>query len=88
MISHSSKLELPGCSGLSPIPRKMSGSAISSTEALTLAISTPSVVFDNAIHLYPGPGADCRAAAVRDAISQSFQVLLPSAWRRYLLNIN
>ncbi len=51
MISHSSKLEFPGCSGLSPMPRKMSGSAISRIDALTLAISTPSVVFDKAIHL-------------------------------------
>jgi hypothetical protein len=34
----------------------MSGSAISMIEALTVAISTPSVVFDSAIHLYRGPG--------------------------------
>ena len=33
------------------MPRKMSGSAISRIEALTVAIRTPSVVFDNAIHL-------------------------------------
>jgi hypothetical protein len=52
----------------------MSGSAMSITEALTLAISTPSVVFDNAIHFYPGPGTRSRAAAVREAISHPFQV--------------
>ena len=51
MISHSSRLVFPGCSGLTPIPRKMSGSAISMIDALTVAISTPSVVFDNTIHL-------------------------------------
>ena len=41
----------PGCSGLMPIPRKMSGSAISMIDALIVAISTPSVVFDSATHL-------------------------------------
>ena len=51
MISHSSRLVLPGCSGLTPIPRKMSGSAISMMEALMVAISMPSVVLDRAIHL-------------------------------------
>ena len=50
---------LPGCSGLTPIPRKMSGSAISMIEALTVAISMPSVVLDRAIHLYRGPTACC-----------------------------
>jgi hypothetical protein len=49
--SHSSRLVLPGCSGLTPMPRKMSGSAMSIIEALTVAISTPSVVLDKAIHL-------------------------------------
>ena len=51
MISHSSRLVLPGCSGLTPMPRKMSGSAISMIEALIVAIRTPRVVFDRAIHL-------------------------------------
>ena len=56
MISQSSRLVLAGCSGSTPMPRKMSGSAISMIEALTVAISMPSVVLDSAIHLYPGPG--------------------------------
>ena len=51
MISHSSRVVLPGCSGLTPMPRKMSGSAISMMDALTVAISMPSVVLDSAIHL-------------------------------------
>ena len=51
MISHSSRLVLPGCRGLTPMPRKISGSAISMIEALMVAISMPSVVFDRAIHL-------------------------------------
>ncbi len=51
MISHNSRLVLPGCSGLTPMPRKMSGSAISMMEALTVAISIPSVVLDSATHL-------------------------------------
>ena len=51
MIIHSSRLVFPGCSGFTPMPRKMSGSAISMIEALIVAISTPSVVFDSAIHL-------------------------------------
>ena len=34
-----------------PMPRKMSGSAMSTIEELIVAISTPSVVFDSAIHL-------------------------------------
>ena len=33
------------------IPRKMSGSAISRIEEFTVAIRTPSVVFERAIHL-------------------------------------
>ena len=40
-----------GLSGFSPIPRKMSGSAISTIDWLIVAISTPSVVLDSAIHL-------------------------------------
>ena len=42
---------LPGPSGSSPMPRKTSGSAISTIDWLIVAISTPSVVFDSAIHL-------------------------------------
>ena len=42
---------LPGASGSSLMPRKMSGSAISRIELLIVAIRTPSVVFDSAIHL-------------------------------------
>ena len=41
----------PGCSGLTPMPRKMSGSAISKMEELTVAISMPTVVLDSATHL-------------------------------------
>ena len=51
MSSQSSRLVLPGCSGLTPMPRKMSGSAISMMEALMVAISMPRVVLDSAIHL-------------------------------------
>ncbi|MBP2414485.1 hypothetical protein JOF48_003284 [Arthrobacter stackebrandtii] len=51
MISHSSRLVLPGARGLMPTPRKMSGSAISRIEALMEAISTPRVVLERAIHL-------------------------------------
>ena len=40
-----------GLSGFSPIPRKMSGRAISTMDWLIVAISTPSVVLDSAIHL-------------------------------------
>ena len=51
MSSQSSKVVFPGCSGLTPMPRKMSGSAISMMEELTVAISMPRVVLDNATHL-------------------------------------
>ena len=51
IIIHSRMVVLPGCSGLMPIPRKMSGSAISTMDELTVTISTPSVVLDRAIHL-------------------------------------
>ena len=51
MISQSRRLVLPGSSGFTPMPRKISGSAISMIEALMVAMSTPSVVFDRAIHL-------------------------------------
>ena len=44
---------LPGSSGSIPIPRKMSGSAINTIDVSIVAIRTPSVVFDSAIHLYP-----------------------------------
>jgi hypothetical protein len=37
------------------MPRKISGSAISMMEELTVAISMPSVVLDSAIHLYRDP---------------------------------
>jgi len=42
---------LPGCSGLMPMPRKMSGRAISMIEELMVTINTPSVVLERAIHL-------------------------------------
>jgi len=51
MISPSSRLPLPGCSGSIPIPRKTSGSAISMIEALIDASKAPSVVLDSATHL-------------------------------------
>ena len=51
MIIHSRIVVLPGWSGLMPMPRKMSGRAISMMDELMVAISTPSVVFDKAIHL-------------------------------------
>ena len=37
------------------MPRKMSGSAISRIDELIIATSIPSVVFDNATHLYLDP---------------------------------
>ncbi len=37
------------------MPRKMSGSAISRIDELIIATSIPSVVFDNATHLYSTP---------------------------------
>ena len=37
------------------MPRKMSGSAISRIDELIVAISIPSVVFDNATHLLLDP---------------------------------
>jgi hypothetical protein len=40
-----------GASGFSLIPRKMFGSAISRMDALIVAISIPSVVFESATHL-------------------------------------
>ena len=51
MIIHSRIVVLPGWSGLMPMPRKMSGRAISMMDELMVAISMPSVVFDKAIHL-------------------------------------
>ena len=41
---------LPGVSGLSWMPRKISGSEISTIEASMVAISIPSVVFDSVDH--------------------------------------
>ncbi len=42
---------LPGSSGLSAMPSKMLGSAMSMIDALIVAMSTPRVVLDSAIHL-------------------------------------
>ena len=42
---------LPGASGSMPIPRKMSGRAISRIDPLIVAMSVPNVVLDNATHL-------------------------------------
>lgn len=50
VINHSSRLVFPGCRGSIPIPRKMSGSAISMIDALIVAIRTPSVVLDSTTH--------------------------------------
>jgi hypothetical protein len=58
--SQSSRVVFPGCSGSTPMPRKMSGSAISKREELTVAISTPSVVLDSATHLYRDPSLSTR----------------------------
>ncbi len=41
----------PGPSGLRPMPLNMAGNAISTIDWLIVAMSTPSVVFDSAIHL-------------------------------------
>jgi hypothetical protein len=41
---------LPGRSGFTPIPRKISGSAIKVIDPLIVAIRVPSVVLDRAIH--------------------------------------
>src|SRR5438270_9799998 len=43
---------LPGASGFILMPRKMSGRAIIRIELLIVAIRTPIVVLDSAIHLY------------------------------------
>ena len=51
IIIQSRMVVLPGCSGLMPMPRKMSGRAISTMDELMVTISTPSVVLDSAIHL-------------------------------------
>jgi hypothetical protein len=51
IIIHSRIVVLPGRSGLTPMPRKILGSAISMMDELMVAISTPSVVLDRAIHL-------------------------------------
>jgi hypothetical protein len=51
MINHSSRLVFAGASGLIWTPLKMSGSAINKIDELIVAITTPSVVFDNATHL-------------------------------------
>src|ERR1700721_2373274 len=56
MISHSSRVVLPGCSGLTPMPRKMSGRAMSMMDELMVAISTPSAVLEGAIPLWRGRG--------------------------------
>jgi hypothetical protein len=44
-------LVLLGCSGSMLIPWKIAGSEMSRMEALIVAIRTPRVVFESAIHL-------------------------------------
>ncbi len=43
---------LPGASGSRPTPRKIAGSEMITMDWLIVASSTPTVVLDNAIHLY------------------------------------
>jgi hypothetical protein len=42
---------LPAASGSSPMPRKISGSEMITMEASIVAMSTPRVVLERAIHL-------------------------------------
>ena len=51
-IIQSRKKVLEGSRGLRWMPRKMSGSAMSTMEASIVAISMPSVVMNSAIHLW------------------------------------
>ncbi len=51
MSIHSRKPTLAAASGSNPMPRKMAGNEISTIDALIIASSMPSVVFDRATHL-------------------------------------
>ncbi len=42
---------MPGCNGSMPMPRKMSGSAMSTIDPSMVAISIPRVEMKSAIHL-------------------------------------
>ena len=56
---------MPGTSGFSLMPRKMSGIAMIMIEASMVASSTPAVVLVSATHLYRGPsGSSALTAAV------------------------
>ncbi len=46
---------LPGASGWSPMPRKMSGSEMSRIDWLIVTIRTPSVALNRTVHLYRSP---------------------------------
>ncbi len=51
-IIQSRKKVLEGRSGSRRMPRKMSGSAMSTMEASIVAMSMPSVVMNSAVHLW------------------------------------
>src|SRR6185312_11760901 len=57
MIVHNSVLVLPGSSGSRWMPRNIAGRLISTIEALTTAVSMPTVVLDSTIHLWRGDRA-------------------------------
>src|SRR5690349_15770943 len=57
---------LPGANGSRPMPRKIAGSEMITIDPSTLAINTPSVVLDNAIHLYRSD-VRCRTVCSTDS---------------------
>src|SRR5579859_4372038 len=64
---------LAGAKGSSPIPRKMAGSEMMTIDPSTVAMNTPSVVFDSATHLYRSPTSRLTSPARSQSLRQPVQ---------------
>ena len=77
----------PGVSGFSPIPRKMSGSAINTMDWLMKTMSVPRVMVKRATHLYLDWPARGRGSPVR-ADRRLSSPCRRGAWSHRKYNVN
>jgi len=65
---------LLGVGGSRPMPREIAGSEIKTIDTSSDAMNMPSVVFDNAVHLYRSPGAGSGLAAGGCALGAAVEI--------------
>src|SRR5689334_22634742 len=71
-----------------PMPRKIAGRLISTIDALIVAMSTPSVVFDSATHLYFGWSLPQRVPPAGRSITGSTVSAATASPRRKLVGVS